>query len=448
MSRVAETQPADDGTGAFDPVAVVDLEVTGAPPTPVAGGLLGLVRVHGTPVGQVRLPSGGDGEQLRAAAVAGCADTVRAHLVADGLEVADLAGADLVAAVAASTGPCASRPQPPDLGVSVVVCTLGSDPRLTTAVRSVLDQSSPARQVVVVDNDPVSGGVRRLLADVDDARLTVVDEPRRGLSSARNAGLRVATGEVVAFTDDDALADPDWLLWLTATFAEPEVVCATGLVLPASITTRAQAWFEEFGAFDKGFEPLRWDLEHRGVGVGGTVRAVDGGALFPYAAGVFGSGNNMAFRAAWLRTQPGVFDEALGAGTPSRGGEDLDAFLAVMLSGGVLAYEPRALVRHHARSTVDELRRQMFGYGSGMSAVITKNLVARPGAVLRRVPAGLRRLLDPGSAKNSDRSATYPRTLVLDELRGYVAGPALLARGRFRERRGSRAGAGVRAARD
>jgi glycosyltransferase involved in cell wall biosynthesis len=320
--------------------------------------------------------------------------------------------------------------------VSVVVCTLGEDPRLVQTVASVLGQSHENLELLVVDNQPASGQVATLLAGVEDPRLRVVDQPRRGLSAARNAGVAAATGEVIAFTDDDAFADADWLGRLLSPFeTDPSVVCTTGLVLPAELATPAQLWFEEFGAFDKGFERTVWSAGPVPNAVSRLGRRGEGGVLFPYSAGVYGSGNNMAFRMSWLRSRP-LFDEALGAGSPTRGGEDLDAFLAVMLDGKVLVYEPGAVVKHYARSDLAALHRQMYGYGSGMAAVVAKHAL-RPRRALeigRRLPAGVRKLLHPQSEKNAGRSGAFPAELARAELRGYAAGPLLYLRGRLQAR--------------
>jgi hypothetical protein len=168
-------------------------------------------------------------------------------------------------------------------------------------------------------------------------------------------------------------------------------------------------------------------------------QAGEHGPLFPYSAGVFGSGNNMAFRTSWLHAHSG-FDEALGAGTLTRGGEDLDAFLTVIRAGDVIVYEPRALVRHHARGDMTGLRQQMYGYGSGMSALIAKQVFISPRgavAVIKRLPAGLLRLLDPQSTKNESKSAAFPPELSRAELKGFAAGPALYVRSIIRARRPS-----------
>lgn len=429
---------SEPGLEAFVPVPVTEFELSGIgeiAPANSKGQRSVLIRLHGIPLGVLdRLhPDGADEPDLLDEALESFGPAIRDHLERDRLDSIDLVRA---------TGPesstdCHAAVPDPLPRTSVVVCSLGEDPRLVRTVHSILNQSHPDLELIVVDNQPASGEVRRLLAAVADPRLRIVDEPRRGLSVARNAGLTAASSALVAYTDDDAYADPHWLRHLLVPFTEhPEVVCVTGLVLPAEISTPAQLWFEEFGAFDKGFDRVVWSAEPSAE-LAELGRFGDRGTLFPYSAGVFGSGNNMAFRTSWLERH-GRFDAALGAGTRVRGGEDLDAFLSVILAGGAIVYEPRALVRHHARSDLAALGLQMYGYGSGMSAVIAKHFLASPASalgIIRRLPAGVRRLLDPASPKNESKSTGYPRDLARAELRGYAAGPVLYAKSRREARR-------------
>ncbi|MDO8106004.1 glycosyltransferase [Isoptericola sp. b441] len=416
------TQPAPHA-----PIDCADLELSAPPePGPRAPGHL-LVRLHGHPLGVLQVDAharASDGG--RSAALEAFAGPVAEHLTADGLVSGDPAPV-----------PHCGWDAPEGSGlVTVVVCTLGEDPRLVRTVESVLGQTYPELEVVVVDNRPTTGRVPELLDGIADPRVRIVPESARGLSAARNAGVAHARGELIAFTDDDAHADPDWVRRLSAGFAcGDQVVAVTGLVVPDELRTPAQHLFEEFGGFDKGFSRTVWSMRPASLG----VRAVTGshGGLFPYSAGVYGSGNNMAFRASWLRAS-GLFDEALGAGSLTKGGEDLDAFLAVMLDGKVLVYEPAAVVRHSAREGMAELASQLYGYGSGNSAAMIKHAMAGPRrtlAVLARVPTGLRRLLDPRSEKNSQRSAGYPPDLARRELRGFAAGPVLYLRSRREARR-------------
>ncbi len=430
-----QPSPADPLRGeTFMPVPVGDVELSDPAVVPecnALGQVSLLVRMHGEPLGTISLldPGAGRGVDLTALASERFRDQLVRHLLQDGVPIDDLRAVPRTI----STESCPSRPAVSTRLVSVVICTLGEDERLVQTVESVLAQTHRRLELIVVDNRPESGQVRRMLAGATDGRLRIVAEHRRGLSVARNTGLAVATGSIVAFTDDDAFADAEWVTCLVRPFDEhPSVVCATGLVLPAELATPAQTWFEQFGAFDKGFQRVVWSDGTPRAGLERLGPRGEGGVLFPYSAGVYGSGNNMAFRADWLRDHNG-FDVALGAGSKTRGGEDLEAFLTVVLAGGVIVYEPRAVIRHYARSDMDGLRTQMYGYGSGMSAVIFKHLVAGPrsaGRIVTRIPAGLRRLLDPRSSKNEAKTREFPRELARAELAGYAAGPALYLRSR------------------
>lgn len=339
-----------------------------------------------------------------------------------------------------TTTPAVPRPaSPPDARVapdelvSVVVCTLGRDPRLIGTLAAVLGQTHPHLELVLVDNDPASGRVTALLADpaaaalAADPRLRVVAQPVRGLSAARNAGLATARGALVAYTDDDAVPDPTWLAELLAVLRrDPSGVVAlvTGRVLAAEVATAAQDWFEKAGVFDKGVVQTTWAVE--GVPVpAGLGEPGHRSAFFPYTAGEVGSGNNMVFRTGALRALGG-FDEALGAGSPAQGGEDLDVFRRVLLDGRVAVYSPTAVVRHFHRDTYEALRSQMRGYGVGMAAVLTKIVLGggRPARdVLGCVPRGVWTLLAPTSTKNAKKPAEMPLALVGHELVGYLEGP-------------------------
>jgi hypothetical protein len=133
----------------------------------------------------------------------------------------------------------------------------------------------------------------------------------------------------------------------------------------------------------------------------------------------------MAFRASALAAMGG-FDEALGVGTATRGGEDLAMEVELLTAGHQLAYEPAAIVQHAHRATFPELERQIYGYGIGFTAMLTAITLRDPRHVIGLalvLPVWLRSLRDPGSAKRVNRPPGYPRQLARAELRGMVAGP-------------------------
>ncbi|MFR9749923.1 glycosyltransferase family 2 protein [Nocardia sp. 004] len=342
--------------------------------------------------------------------------------------------------------PAASWP-PGGTSVSVVLCTLGRAETLATAVAAVLHgQIRPAREVIVVDNAPASGCTVRALAEFDDPRLRIVAEPRRGVSWARNTGVAAATSTVVAFTDDDVAAEPDWLARLSEVFdadTHAEIGCVTGLVVPADLGLATHRWFEQSSGFERGYVPMVWepaasvDLLRRLRRYEPYAVAGRRGPAFPVAGSEFGSGNNMALRRDWLLAAGG-FDTVLGTGSPARGGEDLDMFRRVILDGRALVYQPAAIVRHYHRATVAQLRRQMYDYGVGMCAGVLRYATSTSTgfrATLRVLPGGMRLLLDPASEKNAGKTADYPRSLTWIELAGYAAGPLHLLRSHRRAHR-------------
>jgi len=114
--------------------------------------------------------------------------------------------------------------------VSVVVCT-HTDRRLALLLECVesLRANDPHEIIVVVDaNPPLLEKLRAILPrDVE-----LILSPGRGVSAARNAGVAAASGDLVAFIDDDATAEPDWLDELEKPFDDPQVAAAGGRILP------------------------------------------------------------------------------------------------------------------------------------------------------------------------------------------------------------------------
>jgi glycosyltransferase involved in cell wall biosynthesis len=119
------------------------------------------------------------------------------------------------------------------LRVSVVICayTTRRWDQLIEAVASVRGQTRPADEVIVVVDYCDTLLERAPDALGPDVQVLANSGPR-GLSGARNTGVAAATGDVVAFLDDDATAEPDWLDLLSGHYAEPSVVGVGGLIVP------------------------------------------------------------------------------------------------------------------------------------------------------------------------------------------------------------------------
>jgi hypothetical protein len=156
-----------------------------------------------------------------------------------------------------------------------------------------------------------------------------------------------------------------------------------------------------------------------------------------YEMGEFGQGSNMSFRADALRARGG-FDEALGTGTPTHGGEDLTMLVELLMTGHRLAYEPGAIIHHSHRETMEELERQLHGYGIGFTAMLTGLAIRNPWhfvGLAGVIPAYLRTLRHPAEGKQSNRPDDYPQSLSRAELRGMLGGPAAYLRSCWIHRR-------------
>jgi O-antigen biosynthesis protein len=309
--------------------------------------------------------------------------------------------------------------------VTVVVCTRDRSEILRGCLHALQALEHEPLDFVIVDNAPSDSGTRSLVTELarEDSRFRYVHEPRPGLSQARNRGLVEATGEIVGYTDDDVRVDAAWIVGLLRGFhRRRDVACVTGLVASASLELAAQQYFDARVWWSSSCEPRLYDARH---GPHDT-------ALHPYAAGVFGTGANFAFRTELLR-RVGGFDESLGAGSPCAGGEDLDIFVRLVRAGHAISYEPAALVWHEHRADGDDLSRQMYAYGKALSAYLFKYASSRATAldVLSRIPQGLCHLGALGARSSRAGSETgYAYRLLLAELRGVLAGPFAYARAR------------------
>ncbi|MEY2513494.1 MAG: hypothetical protein QOJ89_852 [bacterium] len=315
-------------------------------------------------------------------------------------------------------GPALSDVDTP--AMSVIVCTRDRPDSLRVALRSLLACSYPDLEVIVVDNAPLTDAASRVVAELSDDRVRCVLEPRPGLSRARNLGVREARGDIIAFTDDDVIVDPLWLRALARGLRrDPSVGCVTGLVPAAELETPAQHYFERKVGWSDDCVPRLFDLREHRVDV----------PLYPYAAGTFGVGANFAVTRDALAIV-GTFDEALGAGSPAKGGEDIDYFLRLVLAGYAIAYEPAAIVWHVHRRELAALREQLDSYGSGLSAFVFKQLLDPRTArdVLRRGLPGLRRMYD--LRQRGRYEGTEDLRLWRSELAGFASGPVRYIRGR------------------
>ncbi|MET4923642.1 glycosyltransferase family 2 protein [Streptomyces sp. PSRA5] len=312
---------------------------------------------------------------------------------------------------------------------SVVVCAYTEErwEDILAAVDSVRGQSMPATEtLLVVDHNealldrlraryaslsPADGGEVRVLANAGP----------RGLSAGRNTGIAAARGEFVAFLDDDAVAERDWLRYLAAGYGDPRVMAVGGRTLPAWSSGGRPAWFPE--EFD-------WVVgcTYRGLPPGKVrVRNVLGG--------------NASFR----RT---AFDSAGGFATGiGRDGDkrplgceetELCIRLSNALPHAVLLIDDRAVIHHKvppARTRFGYFRTRAYAEGLSKALVARsvgtgKGLESERRYATRVLPAGVARgLRDAVRGRGGAGRAGAIVAGVLTTTAGYLVGSARARRG-------------------
>jgi glycosyltransferase involved in cell wall biosynthesis len=144
--------------------------------------------------------------------------------------------------------------------VSVIICTYSEDvyDDFQEAVESILEQTYDHIELVLI-SDGNEGVYQRMQADYSDLPETIVSQTDEnvGISAARNHGINLATGDIVAQIDDDAIADPDWVAELISTYEETGAVAVGGQMTPKWVAGKPEFLPEEFywlvGVTHRGF---------------------------------------------------------------------------------------------------------------------------------------------------------------------------------------------------
>jgi GT2 family glycosyltransferase len=294
--------------------------------------------------------------------------------------------------------------------LSVVVCTRDRPESLDRCITSLLACEPAADEIIVVDNASTGTATRDLCERL--GRVRYVLEPSTGLSRARNAGIAAASGEIIAFTDDDVEVEPSWIAGLRFGFSHDGVASVTGPVLPARLDSDAAFAFEfDYGGLAGGLLPRRFD--------GQFLRQPFGEAPPVWQVG---AGANMAIRrSAFARA--GLFDVRLGAGA-SGCSEDSELWHRLLTAGLECRYEPAAVVHHHHRDDLASLRRQMRAYMRGHSAALMVQFgqSRHPGNLIRAF-VGLPAWMTAVAVRHALHGRSTRRSVLPGEVLGLAEGP-------------------------
>lgn len=306
----------------------------------------------------------------------------------------------------------------PAVSVSIVIPTCGRTEGLRLCLTNLLKQNTTRScEIIIADNRPSSGVTPPVVREFPGVKL--VSEPRPGISYARNAGIAAAKGEIIIFTDDDTVAPPDWVENLIAPYSQPEVMAVTGNILPMEIETSAQRLFEEYGAGGLGRGFIRWNADPQWF----NSHVREGVRTW-----MLGAGANSSFRACvFSNRQVGMFEETLGTGMPTGAGEDLYHFYRTLKSGGTVTYEPRAFIWHKHRASLPDFHVQLYCYSKGNVAYQLLTFLrdgdwrALPAVLLHLALWHIKRIWHRLTGRS-----TFPLSLNLMEVRGYLVAPLAL----------------------
>ncbi len=234
-----------------------------------------------------------------------------------------------------------SVPFPPDRRwpkVSVVIATYNEARTLESCLQSLLKLRYPDYEVIVVND----GSTDRSEAIIQQYPFRAITTPNRGVSAARNEGMCMATGEIIAYTDGDASVDPDWLSYLVTTIMESNVAGVGGPnLVPPEDSWVAKCVYRSPGG------PTQVMLDDR---------------LAEHIPGC-----NMAFW-RWALGEIGGFDRIF-----RKAADDVDLCWRILERGYRIGFSPSAVVWHHRRASVKAYWRQQVGYGQSETILERKH---------------------------------------------------------------------------
>lgn len=254
-----------------------------------------------------------------------------------------------------------TSPESPDVlpPATLVIPSRNRGEMLVETVRSVLEGDAVPAEILVVDQSEAPNRMLQALAREHEGCVRYLWGPDRGVSKARNRGIRDARHEVLLFVDDDVRVTRTWCRDLVGALVEagPEAA-VTGRVLP------------EASGDDEGFVPSTIDRPEPAV-YSGRI-----GTDILYS-------NNMALWRSLVEAV-GPFDERLGGGTAFRNAEDNELGFRILEAGFRIHYTPDAVLYHRAWRSKSDYHPLCWSYGYGQGAYYAKHLRLRDTYMLRR----------------------------------------------------------------
>ncbi|MEP7230436.1 MAG: glycosyltransferase [Ginsengibacter sp.] len=249
--------------------------------------------------------------------------------------------------------------------ISVIICTRNRAESLYRCLSFLEKSTCRPEEIIVVDNDSNDDDTYKIATQFKN--VLYVKEPKKGLSAARNTGIKNAKTKVIAFTDDDVQVHPLWTYSLWKSFENEDFSALTGLVITSSLQTESQFIFEKYWSFNRGFVGKIYDKDYfeSVLRKGPPVWEI-------------GAGANMAFRKS-IFNEVGYFNEFLGAGAAGCS-EDSEMWFRILTNGHKILYDPKVVTFHEHRQNMRELKKQIFNYMQGFTVAALVQQKQSPGA--------------------------------------------------------------------
>ena len=251
-----------------------------------------------------------------------------------------------------------------DIKVTIAVCTRNKPDLIDSCLSSIISNSIFPTEIIVVDssNQQNSNIVHNI---ANQYKAFYIYENRSGLSYARNRAVIESKGDIIVFTDDDCIVNSDFIQEHLSCYLQSNIACVTGRVINKNPKDLA---FEKYMSQDRGNVSRNFSCRDKTVlSLSNYVSHATKSKAFREFAPIpwcFGSGNNMSFRRETF-LKVGYFDENLGAGTPAKGGEDLDMFFRILCSGNLISYNPKAYLYHFHEHKIIHVAED-YGKGAGI----------------------------------------------------------------------------------
>lgn len=218
--------------------------------------------------------------------------------------------------------------------ISIIVPVLNASLYIDDCILSLTNQDFPKDryEIIIVDNGSKDDTIKKL--DKYRERITILCEPKKGSYVARNTGIKIAKGKIIAFTDSDCVADKNWIKGLYTKFVSEDIGCVVGSVIPYPGKTLVEIYSK-----NKDILSQQIALNSRYLSYGQTA--------------------NTAFRKE-VFDRIGNFDEKLISG----GDADISWRMQIE-TNYKLVYNPDSFIEHHHRTSFKGLFRQQFRYGFG-----------------------------------------------------------------------------------